>query len=354
MRKLIRSRSKKRGLPPGTPVYTGEKKPEAVRITVMDYDGEQFLEKPFKKVEDCFVFKDKPSVTWINISSIHDETLVRTLSERFGLHPLVQEDILNADQRPKMEDYADYIYLVLKMLQWDGENGEILIEQVSLIIGSNFVISFQEREGDVFDPIRDRIRTGKGRIRKMGADYLAYSLIDAIVDGYFIVLEKLGDKIEEIENELISTPSQKTLQEIHKLKRESLFIRKSIWPLREVAHGMGRAESSLISDATGLYLRDVYDHTVQVIDTMETFRDMLAGMLDTYLSSLSNRMNEVMKVLTIMASIFIPLTFIAGIYGMNFEHMPELKWVWAYPVALAMMLVIAAGMIVYFRKKKWL
>lgn len=335
-------------------MYIGEKKPEVVRITIMDYDGEQFLEKQLEKVEDCFPFKDKPSVTWINVSSIHAERSVRTLGERFGLHPLVEEDILNTDQRPKMEDFADYIYLVLKMLQWDGDNGEIAIEQVSLIIGSNFVISFQEREGDVFDPIRDRIRTGKGRIRKMGADYLAYSLVDAIVDGYFMVLERLGDKIEEIENELISTPGQRTLGEIHRLKRESLFIRKSIWPLREVVHGMGRAESSLISDATSLYLRDVYDHTVQVIDTMETFRDMLAGMLDTYLSSLSNRMNEVMKVLTIIATIFIPLTFVAGIYGMNFKNMPELDWRWGYTMALAVMATVAVGMVFYFRKKKWL
>jgi len=217
MRKLIRSRSKKRGLPPGTPVYIGEKKADAVRIAVMDYDSKEFLEKHLEKVEDCFPFKDKPSVTWINVSSIHAERSVRTLGERFGLHPLVQEDILNTDHRPKMEDFADYIYLVLKMLQWDGDNGEIAIEQVSLIIGSNFVISFQEREGDVFDPIRDRIRADKGRIRKMGADYLAYSLIDAIVDGYFMVLERLGDEIEAVEAELISCPGTQTLQEIHRL-----------------------------------------------------------------------------------------------------------------------------------------
>ncbi|MDY7010256.1 MAG: magnesium/cobalt transporter CorA [Planctomycetota bacterium] len=354
MRKLIRSRSKKRGLPPGTPVYIGEKKTEPARIAVMDYDGDQFLEKQLEKVEDCFPFKDKPSVTWINIDGIHDEKLVRTLGARFGLHPLVEEDILNTDQRPKMEDYADYIYLVLKMLQWNGENGEIIIEQVSLIIGSNFVVSFQEREGDVFDTIRDRIRTGKGRIRKMGADYLAYSLVDAVVDGYFVVLERLGDQIETLESELVSNPRPQTLHEIHRLKRESLFIRKSIWPLREVIHGLGRAESSLISDATNLYLRDVYDHAVQVIDTMEAFRDMLAGMLDTYLSSLSNRMNEVMKVLTIIATIFIPLTFIAGIYGMNFKNMPELDWQWGYWAVLVVMAALAVGMVLYFRNKKWL
>ena len=354
MRKLLRSRSKKRGLPPGTPVYIGEKEVEAVRITVMNYDSEEFLEKQLEKVEECFPIKNEPSVTWINISSIHDEGFVRALGDRFGLHPLVEEDILNTDQRPKMEDFTDYIYIVLKMLQWDGDNGEIVIEQVSLVIGSNFVISFQEREGDVFESIRDRIRTGKGRIRKMGADYLAYSLVDAIADGYFMVLERLSDKIESVEAELISSPGQRTLQEIHWLKREGLFVRKSVWPLREVVHGMGRAESSLISDATSLYLRDVYDHTVQVIDTMETFRDMLTGMLDTYLSSLSIRMNEVMKVLTIIATIFIPLTFIAGVYGMNFKNMPELDWRWGYSMVLAIMAAVAAGMVLYFRRKKWL
>lgn len=223
-----------------------------------------------------------------------------------------------------------------------------------MILGSDFVISFQEREGDVFNPIRERIRSGKGRIRKMGADYLAYALVDAIVDNYFIILEKLGEKIEDIEEELVTDPSPETLQAIHNLKREMIFLRKSVWPLREVVSGMERGESALLKETTGVYLRDVYDHTIQVIDTIETFRDMLSGMLDIYLSSVSNRMNEVMKVLTIIATIFIPLTFIAGIYGMNFQYIPELGWRWGYFAVLFVMVIIGIGMVTHFRKKKWL
>jgi magnesium transporter len=240
------------------------------------------------------------------------------------------------------------------MLQWDAAREEVVVEHVSLILGPSFVISFQERPGDVFGPTRERIRGGKGRVRKMGADYLAYCLADAIVDGYFAVLENLGDRIEDVESILVSNPSNDTLRAVHHLKRENLLLRKSVWPLREVINGLDRSESELITDPTHVYMRSVYDHSIQVIDTMETFRDMLAGMLDTYLSSLSNRMNEVMKVLTIIATIFIPLTFVAGIYGMNFQSMPELAWPWGYPAALAVMAIVAAGMVYYFRRKKWL
>ena len=350
----MRSRSRKRGLPPGTPVFVGEKQPQAVRITIIDYGDADVTEKQVESIDECLPFKDKPTVTWINVDGLHDVKFVESLAESFGLHPLVQEDILNTTQRPKFDDYGDYLYAVLKMIQWDAERDEAVTEQVSLVLGANFVISFQEKPGDVFEPIRERIRGGKGRIRKMPADYLAYCLVDAIVVGYFAVLEHLGDKIEAVESALLSRPTPQTLGAIHRLKREGLLLRKSVWPLREVISGMERTESQLVTDATHLYLRDVYDHSVQVIDTMETFRDMLAGMLDTYLSSLSNRMNEVMKVLTIIATIFIPLTFIAGIYGMNFKHMPELEWRWGYWAALAIMAIVAGGMLLYFRRKKWL
>jgi len=353
-RKLTRGRSAKRGLPPGTPVYIGERKAQAVRVTLIDYDEAKAVEKQVDRVEECFPFKDKPTVTWINVDGLSDTKLIQSLSENFAVHPLVQEDILNTDQRPKVEDFEDFLYIVLKMLRWNDEANEIDIEQVSLILGPNFVISFQERPGDVFEAIRDRIRTSKGRIRKVGADYLAYSLIDAIVDGYFTILEKMGERIEALEEHVVTNPRPATLKDIHKQKRDALFLRKSVWPLREVVSGLQRAESPLVKKETGIYLRDVYDHTIQVIDTMETFRDMLAGMLDTYLSSLSNRMNEVMKVLTIIATIFIPLTFIAGVYGMNFEFMPELHKRWAYPAVLAVMLAVAVLMILYFRRKRWL
>ncbi|ODS39324.1 MAG: magnesium and cobalt transport protein CorA [Candidatus Altiarchaeales archaeon WOR_SM1_86-2] len=351
---VIKKRSKKAGLPPGALVHIGKKKTEKVDITVIDYDEKNFQEKKVKTIEECFPFKDKPTVTWINIDGIHDVEIIEKLGKHFGLHPLLLEDILNTDQRPKMEDFGDYIFVVLKMLDYDENKDEIKSEQVSLILGSNYVISFQESVGDVFDPARERIRNGKGRMRKMGADYLIYSLMDAIVDEYFIILEKIGEKIEDMEEELVTNPTPETLHIIHKLKRDMIFLRKSVWPLREVINGMQRAESPLIRESTGIYLRDVHDHTIQVIDTIETYRDMISGMLDIYLSSISNKMNEVMKVLTIIATIFIPLTYIAGIYGMNFRYMPELEWRWGYFVVLLFMAVIGILMVVYFRRKRWL
>jgi magnesium transporter len=264
------------------------------------------------------------------------------------------EDIINREQRPKIDDLENYLFLVLKMLQYDEKEQKIKFEQVSLILGSTYVISFQEREGDVFNIIRKRIKEGKGRIRKMDSDYLAYSLIDAIVDNYFSILEKIGERIEDIEGEVITNPSPETLQSIYSLKRDLIFLRKSVWPLREVITKMERGEIKLITKPTELFLRDVYEHTIQVIDTIESFRDMISGLLDIYLSSISNKMNEVMKVLTIIATIFIPLTFIAGIYGMNFQNMPELGWHWGYFIVLCVMLVIGITMIIYFKRKNWL
>jgi len=354
MLRLTKKRSAKIGLPPGTLIHIGERKTEKVRINILDYDEAQFEEEEAKTIEESFPFKDKPTVTWIDIEGIHQVEIIEKLGSHFGLHPLLLEDILNTDQRPKMEDYGDYIFIVLKMLYLGEANNEIEAEQVSLILGSNFVISFQEREGDVFDPVRDRIRNAKGRIRKAGADYLAYTLLDAIVDNYFIILESLGETIEETEEQLATNPNPETLQLIHALKKEMIFLRKSIWPLREVISGLERCESSLIHESTGAYLRDVYDHTIQIIDTVESFRDMISGMLDIYLSSISNKMNEVMKVLTIFASIFIPLTFVAGVYGMNFSFMPELKWQWGYFGILGVMALVGISLVVYFKRRKWL
>jgi magnesium transporter len=291
---------------------------------------------------------------WLNIDGVHQPEIIEEVGKSFGLHPLVAEDIASTGQRPKMEDYDDYIYVVLRMLRFDGEENETKTEQMSIIIGADFVVSFQERSGDVFNYIRERLRNNKGKIRKLGTDYLAYTLIDAIVDNYFMILEKLGETIEEIEDKLITNPTAETLQILHDLKREMIFLRKSVWPLREVINRLERSESTLINKSTFVYLRDVYDHTIQVMDAVETFRDMLSGMLDIYLSSVSNRMNEVMKVLTVIATIFIPLTFVSGIYGMNFMYMPELAHEWAYPAVLILMLVVALLMVVYFRRKKWI
>jgi magnesium transporter len=347
-------RSTKAGLPPGTLVHVGERKIEKARITVVDFDENQCSVKEADSVDECAVFRGKPTTTWINVNGIHQVELIEALGECFGLHPLLMEDILDTGQRPKMEDYGDHVFLVLKTLFFDEDEKEIVAEQVSLVLGSNFVISFQETEADVFDGMRERIKNGKGRLRKMGADYLAYGLIDCIVDNYFVLLEKLGEEIELLEEKLVADPRQETLQSIHELKREMLFVRKSVWPLREVISALHRGESSLIRESTQVYLRDLYDHTIQVIDTMETFRDMLSGMVDIYLSSVSHKLNEVMKVLTIIATIFIPLTFVAGVYGMNFKYMPELEWRWGYPVIMLVMSAAAVSMLIYFRRKNWL
>lgn len=354
MAKLLKKRLKKAGLPPGTLLYIGERKLESARITFIDYDEQNFHEKQIDKIEECFPFKGTPTVTWINIDGLHQTDIIERLGKHFELHPLILEDILNTTQRPKAEDLGNYIFIVLKMLSYNDQAEAVQPEQVSMVLGQNFVISFQENIGDVFEQIRDRIRNAKGRIRKMGPDYLVYALIDAIVDGYFAILEKVGEKIEVLEEALIHDPGDEILHQIHALKRELIGLRRSVWPLRELVGGIERSESALIKESTGMYLRDVYDHTIQVIDTVESYRDMVSGMLDIYLSSISNRMNAVMKVLTIIATIFIPLTFIAGIYGMNFKYMPELEWKFGYGAVLIIMVVVATIMLMYFRKKKWL
>jgi len=346
--------SKKAGLPPGTLVHIGEKKTEAVKISMIDYDKSQIQEKDSATVDECLPFIAKPTVTWINVSGIHDVTVIEGFGEAFDIHPLLLEDIVHSEQRPKLEDFDSHLFFVLRMLTYDDTKNELRSEQVSFILGANFVISFQEHEGDVFDPVRARIRSGKGKIRKMGCDYLAYTLIDSIVDNYFLVLEKYGEKIEVLQEEVLSQPTPETLQVIQETKRDLIFLRKSVWPLREAINGLQREESSLVTENVGIYLRDVHDHAIQVIDTIETFRDMISGTLDVYLSSVSNKMNEVMKVLTIIATIFIPLTFIAGIYGMNFKYMPVLEWRWAYPVVWIVVIVLGLLMLIAFRRKKWL
>jgi magnesium transporter len=320
----------------------------------MDYDEGTFQEKEAASIEECYQFKETSTVTWINVDGLHDVGIIEKLGNRFSLHPLIQEDILNTAERPKMEDYGDHIFLLLKVFVLGNKNHDEKIQQVSLVLGSNFVISFQEKESGVFDPVRDRIRKDKGRLRKLGPDYLAYALIDSIVDGYFGFLEKLSEEIEFLEDELVTDPKREILQKIHSLKREMIYIRKSVWPLREVVNGLERLETPLIKETTDVFLRDVYDHTIQVIDSVETLRDVLSGMLETYLSSVSNRMNEVMKVLTIIATIFIPLTFISSIYGMNFKFMPELEWRGGYFVIIGFMVAVAVVMLIFFKKKKWL
>ncbi|MBN2199007.1 MAG: magnesium/cobalt transporter CorA [Candidatus Aminicenantes bacterium] len=354
MARMMKRRSKKTGLPPGALVYVGEKKLEKVRITIMSYDPERCEEKRTESVAECATFRDAPSVTWLNVDGIHDAGLIQELGRCFGIHSLTLEDIMTASQRPKLEDYGDYLFLVARMLHPRTDGGEERFEQVSMVIGPNFLLSFLEDAGDVFEGVRERLRGGKARIRNQGPDYLAYSLLDAVVDGYFGVLESIGDEIEKLEGEILQEPQESTVRRIHQLKREMIFLRKSVWPLREAIARLERRDSPLVKETTAVFLKDVYDHTIQVIDTVETFRDMLTGMLDTYLTSVSNRMNEVMKVLTLIATIFMPLTFIAGVYGMNFRFMPELGWRWGYWAVLGVMAAVAGTMIVYFKRKKWL
>ncbi len=354
MPKLTKKRSKKAGLPSETLIYTGDRKDAKIGIHIIDFDEKNLLEAEASSVEQCLDYKNKPTITWINLDGVHSAALLEKLGDCFSIHRLVMEDIMNIDQRPKIEDHGEYIYLVMKMLS-NGRGADIITEQISIILGPNYILSFQEGvEGDVFNLIRERLRSGKGRIRKMGADYLAYALIDAVVDNYFVILEKIGEKIELLETELIDNPTQKTVHAIYRLKRELIFLHNAVWPLREVVNTLGKQESLLIKEATAPYLRDVYDHVIQVIDSVDIYREMLSGMLDMYLSSVSNRLNQVMKVLTVITTIFMPLTFVVGVYGMNFKHMPELDWRYGYPSVLLIMAGIVCFMIVYFKRKKWL
>ena len=354
MPRLIKKSSKKAGLSPGSLVHIGDKKIETIRISLMNYDPANLLEKQLPAIEASFPYRDTPPVTWINVDGLHEIDVIEKIGVHFGIHPLVLEDILNTGQRTKAEEFDNYIYIVLKMLVFDETVDHITAEQVSLILGAHSLISFQEKEGDVFDFVRERIRKARGRIRKSGCDYLAYALMDAVVDHYFVILEKLGDKIELLEDQLLEAPTPRILEDIHRLKREMIFFRKQVWPLREVINSLIKDPSELIQETTHIFLRDVYDHTIQVIDTIESFRDLLSGLSDLYLSTVSNRMNEVMKFLTIIATIFIPLTFVAGIYGMNFEFMPELKWPWAYPALWLLLIMISASMIFWLKRKNWL
>lgn len=354
MEKFIKRTVKKAGTSPGTLVHIGEQKEEKPRITLIDYDAGQLQERVIDAIEEAFPLKDLTTVTWINIDGLHQVDIIEKTGQYFNIHPLVLEDILNTGQRPKAQEFEDCIFVVLKMLYYNEDLEETRGEQFSLVLGENYLISFQETHGDVFNTIRDRIRNPKTRIRKAGCDYLAYALIDAIVDNYFIILETLGETIEALEEELLENPTRETLHTLHEMKREMIYMRKQIWPIREVINTLTKSESPLVNESTRIYFKDVYDHTIQVIDTIESYRDILAGMLDIYLSTVSNKMNEVMKVLTMIATIFIPITFIAGIYGMNFKFMPELEWRWGYFLLWGIIVVIVAIMISFFKKKEWL
>ncbi len=353
MMKLVHKRSRKAGLPPGTLVHIGEKKSESVKITVYEYGEGQFQERTVARPDEV-VTTGEPTVRWVDIGGIHKMEVLEAFGKVFGLHPLLLEDLANTDQRPKLDDYGTYYYVVLKMLYEGQRQGDIAVEQVSLVFGENFLLSFQENGGDVFQGVKERLRNGKGRLRHAGADYLLYALMDSIVDRYFVVLEALGEKIEALQDLCITNPGPDTLRAIHILKRQLLFLRRSVWPLRDVMNNLSRSDGQFFQGSTKVFFRDVYDHIIQIGDTVETLREMVSSMMDVYLSSVNNRLNAVMKVLTIITTIFMPLSFIASVYGMNFEHMPELKSPWGYPIVLGVMTVTGGGMLYFFKLKKWL
>ncbi|SMC71686.1 magnesium/cobalt transporter CorA [Sporomusa malonica] len=356
MPKFKRTRASKVGLPPGTLVHIGDTRADKAHISVLQYNDDTFTETKDVSLNELAQLETQSGVTWISVQGL-TSAAVESIGQQFSVHPLVLEDILNTNQRPKLEDYGDYLCIILKSLEVTAGAADYEAEQVSLILGPNYVISFSENlpgDRDVFAGVYTRVISGKSKIRKLGADYLLYALIDSVVDHYFLVLEHLGEKIEMVEDQIVVQPRPELLHELHALKHDMLFMRKSVWPVRELVNALDRGESAHIQESTLIYLRDVYDHAIQVIETVEIYRDMLSGMMDIYLSSISNKMSEVMKMLTIISTIFIPLTFIAGVYGMNFENLPELKWEYGYPLVLSVMLGISLFMLRYFRQKQWL
>ncbi|MDA1209387.1 MAG: magnesium/cobalt transporter CorA [bacterium] len=341
----------KKGAAPGTLTHVGLQKVKKTHLGIFRYGKNDCEEKQITKTKDL---QEKPNtVLWLNLDGLHDIALIEEIGTRFALHTLLLEDILNTGQRPKIEEYDDCIFIVLKMLHVTGDM-QFSLEQVSLVLKDHLVISFHEQPQDVFDPMRERLRKGQGKIRQLGADYLMYRIMDSIIDGYFSGLEHIGDRIEEVEKQLIDKPSDAVIQKIYSLRQQMLFLRKAVHPLRDVANQLQHGECDAIQENTAMYFRDLYDHTIQVIDAVDTYRDILSNMLDNYLSLMSHRMNSVMKVLTIVGTIFIPLTFIAGIYGMNFRYMPELEWAWGYPAVWGVMLTLTLTMLGVMKWKKWL
>ncbi len=353
-RKRNGSYVKKVALPPGSLIHVGKASGSDVQLAVITYDTDHFQRILVPDLDGVKALSRPGAVTWLDINGLHDTALLEAVGATYDIHALTLEDILNTNQRPKADFFDGYVYFVLKMIQYDKEQRILITEQVSIILLRDMVITFQERPGDVLEPLRHRIEKGKGRMRHEGAGFLFYSIMDVLIDHYFLCLENMGDEIEKLEEQVLQSPTSDLVSSLQSVKRELLYLRRAVWPLREQITVLLREEHPLIQAATMPYLRDLYDHTIAIMDTVESFRDRSSGLLDVYLSSLSNRMNEVMKVLTIISTIFIPLTFIAGIYGMNFENMPELHVPWAYPATLGVFVIIVAAMLIYFRRKHWL
>ena len=348
-------RKSKLGLPPGSLVFTGTQKMETAEISVIQYSAGSFSEKKFQDPDALLSsISAFEGVNWINVDGLHDEALIEKLCTHLGVHRLSMEDILSVGQRTKLEEYADYIHIVLRMFDVDTTDETIDGEQLSFILRNDTLLTFQEKKGDVFDGIRNRIREDKGIIRKKGADYLLYTLLDTVVDQYFLTLENFSEKIEELEFALLENPTKETLNSVYELRRESLSLRRCVYPLREMINRFEKLEEPIINKETKIYIRDLYDHSIQIIETVEVFREMVIGLLELYMNSVSNKLNEIMKVLTIMSSIFIPLTFVVGVYGMNFDNMPILHYKYGYYAVWLIMALLVVFMVIYFKRKKWL
>ena len=345
--------SKKIGLPPGSLVYLGEKKVEKVKITLTEYDEKGYKTYEIDSAEEIEPFTDTPQVTWVNVCGLHETDFLKEIGEKFKIHPLVLEDILNTDTRPKIEITDDYLFIVMKLFIYNVEHKIFESEQVSFILGRSFIFSFVEKGDEIFNPVRDRISSQLGKIRKRGSDYLLYALMDIVIDYYFLALEKIEERIELLDDEVISDPDKSQAEKIYNLKNLLLMLRRSVMPMREIVNQLIKDEGDLLEESIEPYLRDLYDHVIHINETLEVQREIATGLMETYLSMMSNKMNEVMKVLTVIATIFIPLTFIVGIYGMNFHYMPELEWPWAYFAVWGVMIAVVAAMIFYFRKKNW-
>ncbi|WP_262964432.1 magnesium/cobalt transporter CorA [Methylobacter psychrophilus] len=346
--------SEKSGLPPGSLVHVGEVHTHEHKISVINYNKSTLTRHTVKSIEELLPYKTTDTITWVIVDGLKDVSIIDAIGHYFDIHSLVLEDILNTHQRPKFEEFNDYLYIVIKAITLSNKDFNIGYEQISLLILNNFVFTFIEKPNELFNPILNRLDNDKSQIRNLGTDYLAYLIMDTVVDEYFAVQDTFDDLIESVEETLLSDPSSETLATIQKIKRELIFLRRSVSPLRELLAGIQRSESPLINEKTRRYFGDVYDHAIRIIEAIESYRDLIAGMLDIYLSSVSNKMNETMKVLTVFASIFIPLTFIAGVYGMNFEYMPELKWRWGYPVLWIFFISVSVFLLRFFKKKKWL
>jgi magnesium transporter len=351
--KIRKKTSAKVGLPPGSIFHVGEQKIEKVKITLTEYDEKKVETFEINSVEEIDPYTDTPQVTWISVSGLHDTELIKQIGEKFNIHPLVLEDILNTETRPKIEMTDDYIFIAMKMLTYNSNESQIDTEQVSFILGNTFVFSFLEKSDNIFNPIKDRITNNYGRVRKQASDYLFYALMDVAVDQYFLLLEQIEQSIESLDDEVITNADRSQIEKIYNLKNKLLLTRRSLWPLRELFNRLIREESKLINKKIVPYLRDLLDHTIQITETIELQREITNGLMETHLSMMSFKMNEVMKVLTVIATIFIPLTFIVGIYGMNFPNMPEMKWPWAYSALWGVMICIVIFMVFYFKRKKW-